>query len=1210
MTNDDGPTFDFDVAETADQEETVAEENGDDENESADDQESGLLDLAKAKVLAVVAWLRAEFDQALEEIAPQLRGAFSAVSIPSGAIKPVGLAVVLLVAAVAVPAADLGGSDSTAIETDEEPVEGTTYDGPEEVSASESTSYNAPGEADYRRVVESAVGTAETDAPEPPSDVKASAGTQTMSVETTVVDGEPALVLEDDRTHSGRWVSVPTSWFEESIGEVPNAARIAHDESGTYAAPLMVRGDSAAFYVKEFSTNTVTFNGEISLSGVEADDGTQYQYDLDATNVDDPSINLTGVETTQAGSASAVQSGSGSTSFTVGGTTTPRNEQVTLTGIEETSSGSLSPGTVSNGYSTTIDIGGNQPAESGTVTFTGKEETTARSASGTLSDTTSDSITINGNQDVTVDITVSPKEVSASGGTETDKYNTKEVNTSNMDQFTAISMQMGGTYELIKLYDSNDNQFHYGRIDSGETLTQFDRPIGDHLAVQGNEDWSDIGTIYVDGEAHAESATVSVGSQSASFGTVDGTYTKSVTLSPGTHSVDLSTSNGRRVNYDLSWTDKTVSDNPSVSIGGSTASVSGTLAGGETATKSISLSPGSSQSVSVSTGGNVGVEASWTEVTATEDPSVTVGGSTVSHSGVLGPGSTVTESVDLSTGTESADISTGGKVGVDFEWTERTETRDPAVTVNGATESYSGSLADGETTSISIPSSALENGTNTVSISTNSPTYGPSSLVTFDYSHGAEASTTATVSESTWSSNATVSRTWPSEQSNATATLPMNERVVDVRNIEIRFNGTTWDQLAENEYRMNGTEIVVDLGTVSAGTVTDIRATGSKARVEDGSITVLEPTTNSSKSLETRVRVDEAGPNFSINVDSTALSERVHYQESSTWESAGETVITAEGSQRLKLPNAAPGGETTVRTYPVKVSAARDKVTVAGVTGDRSSPGLKVRGNGYADVDYTFVDAKDATPYILYSTTKDIVRDEGLASSPITLTDDNSDETLVFRIDDGTASGSGSGSNSAVSGVPMETAQEGFSAFRGLLPSNPLYVLLGLLGLSAGVVAVRRSGVVDEGTRGGAAVDVGQEVARTAGGILERLLENELVVGALVLAGGAWVLTSGVLSEEATLIVSLAAVPVALFLALQQFDRFDMRIWLGSTALVAVFGLQALAPELGATIVEEAGVILTVGGLLIAWRVVSAFRAEAETPDQVTRVELETEDND
>jgi hypothetical protein len=301
-----------------------------------------------------------------------------------------------------------------------------------------------------------------------------------------------------------------------------------------------------------------------------------------------------------------------------------------------------------------------------------------------------------------------------------------------------------------------------------------------------------------------------------------------------------------------------------------------------------------------------------------------------------------------------------------------------------------------------------------------------------------------------------------------------------------------------------------------------------------------------------------------------------------------------------------------VRTWPIAVAPTAGEVTVTGREGDRSEPGIAVAGDGNSEVEYTFVDATDNTPYVLYSTTNGIVRDSGMASSPITLVDDNSEETLVFQLDDGVASGSGSGSSAGGGGpglMPAGSGGGGLTALQALIPDASM-LLLGLGGLATGLVAVRRSGLVDEGTRGAAAVDTGQDVATTAGRLVERVLENEIVLGLVLLAGGGWLLTSGVLPEQTTLIVSLSAVPVAMFLVLQQFDRFDIRIWAGSTALVGVLGLQMLAPELGETIAEEAGVIIVVGALLLGWRALSAWRAEASTPDEVTNVEFSAEESD
>ena len=310
------------------------------------------------------------------------------------------------------------------------------------------------------------------------------------------------------------------------------------------------------------------------------------------------------------------------------------------------------------------------------------------------------------------------------------------------------------------------------------------------------------------------------------------------------------------------------------------------------------------------------------------------------------------------------------------------------------------------------------------------------------------------------------------------------------------------------------------------------------------------------------------------------------------------------------------GAQTTVRTWPVEVAPVTGQATVTDLAGDRSEPGITVRGDGNSDVDYTFTGAADGKPYILWSQTNEIVRDEGLASSPITLTDDNSDETLVFRVDDGSASGSGSGSGptgsvggGSAGGGPMAGAGGSVLAqLQGIAPSGET-LLLGVTLLGGLFVVGRRTGVITE-ERQQAATSAAGSAASTVGGLVERAIANEIVFGVLLLAGGGWLLASGVLPEQTTLIVSLAAVPVAMFLVLQQFDRFDFRIWAGSTALVGVLGLQVLAPELFETIAEEAGVIIVAGGLLLAWRAVSAWRAEANTPDEVNRIEISGDDGE
>ncbi|QKY17750.1 hypothetical protein [Halorubrum sp. CBA1229] len=1292
------------------------------DNDIDEEGEQSLRARAKAYLLGAYAYVAGAIAQSVEEIAPQLRG-LSLPGVSSRAAKSLLLAGVLITAAVAMPADPFSGGETT-VET-QDPVQGETYEATEQAPSFDGATMNQ---------LPSTFTDAAADAPEPPDKVRASAGSQTMNVQTSVVDGEPAIVLEDDRTHDGRWVSIDTMWFEEHLGEVPNAAFITHESGNEYAAPLQVRGDSAAFYVREFSTNTVTFDGEVRLSGSQAGDGSQFQYDLaNTTGINDPSLNLTGVENTAPASSSISATDSDTLGIDIGGTTSPRDETVTLTGVEETSSGSLSPGTVSDSYSTTVDVGGNQPARNAELTLTGIEETSSGSLSpGTVSDGYSTTVDVGGNQparDASVTFTgdktvnsvsdsgsVADGGVSLSVGGNAQPENA-QFSYDNYPGSTSTTKTVGTEtstvdYEYRDVYNQQTD-IAYNHIDS-LTFTYTNYKSSDKgPTVYGSGDvkvWVD-GNLEYDGginlgssktvdlgidtstsspniriavqtfsydEPHylvVDDLTVDSGSPSLTVSDDSGSTTlsegdsTSLDISQSTTSIGTSTTAGQSVDYSLSYDEVTQTQDPSVSIGGASASVSGMMSDGETVTKSLSLSPGSSQSVAVSTSGDVGVDASWTEVTATEDPSVTigsstvshtgvlgagetvtesvslstgsqsvdasvsgpvdlagswtevtatedpsvtVGGSTVSHTGVLGPGETVTESVSLSTGSQSADVSVNGPVDVAASWTEVTETRDPVVEVNGETTGIAGTLSDGETASLDTSSAWLQEGTNTVTISTDSPASGPASLVGFEYSHGAETTVDATVDETTWSQSTNVTKTWAGERANATATIPMNDRVVSIRDVKMRTNGTTWQTVAESEYTLNGTDLTMQLGDISEGTTTEIRATGSKVRVSDGAITVLEPST-SSATLNTRIQINDAGPDFALSVDETTFANRVHYAENATWGAAnGSTTISASGEQTFTLPDATTGAEATVRTWPVEVAPTTGTVTVPELEGDRTEPGIAVRGDGNSEVDYTFVDAKDATPYILYSTTNSIVRDEGLASSPITLTDDNSDETLVFQVDDGSASGSGSGSGPTGSigggAGPMDAASGGFTALQALVPDGSTLLLVATL-LGGLFVVGRRSGVITP-ERQQAATSAAGSALGTVNSLVERALDNEIVVGALILGGGAFVLGTDFLPEQTRLIVGLAAAPVAMYLALQQFGRFDFRIWAGSTAVIALLGLNVLAPGFFQTIAEEAGIIIVIGAIYLGYRAISAYREDASTPDEVTRLEIDAEERD
>jgi len=1114
--------------------------NTDSESDVEEGAEQSLTTRAKAYLLAAYAYVAGAIAQSVEEIAPQLRS-ISLPGVSSRAAKSLLLAGVLITAAVAMPADPFDGGETT-VET-QDPVQGETYEATDRAPTFDGATMNQ---------LPSTFTDADADAPAPPDQVRASAGSQTMNVKTSVVDGEPAIVLKDDRTHDGRWVSLETAWFEESLGEVPNAAFITHESGDEYAAPLQVRGDSAAFYVREFSTNTVTFDGGIQLSGAQAGDGSEFQYELANTSgVDDPSINLTGVTNTAPGSTS---------------------------------------GTYSNGDGFSVDIGGTNSPQNETITLIGKSKTTDRTVSGTQrgSGTATESISIGGTEEPTG--TASGEPALTITGSRESSYSGEEY------------LQEGGQPHAIVIPAPGDSvnevEFKHDIFASDEWYSV------DFYVEPGNNSGSgSAGGTQVGSDIDISAQ----GTQTFTFDSIDTSNSNYVTFWVA------GTTNGGDASMNSYVTAYTPSPSGvSASTDGGSTAYFGSLSDGETTTRGIDLDKSTSQ-VDISTdSGEIDYELSWTEKSFTRDPSVSIGGKTVSHSGTLSDGETVTKSVSLPRGSQPADVSTSAhNVGVEVSFTEVSQTVDPVVEVNGETTGMAGTLSDAETASLDTSSAWLQEGTNTVTISTDSPASGPASLVGFEYSHGAETTTSATVDETTWSQSTNVSKTWAGDRANATATIPLNDRVVSVRDVEMRTNGSSWQTVSSSDYTLNGTDLTVQLGDVASGSTTEVRATGSKVRVTDGAITVLDPST-SSATLNTRIQIDDAGPDFALSVDETTFANRVHYAENATWGAAnGATTISASGEQTFTLPDATAGAEATVRTWPVEVEPTTGTVTVPELEGDRTEPGIAVRGDGNSEVDYTFVDATDATPYILYSTTNGIVRDEGLASSPITLTDDNSDETLVFQVDDGSASGSSSGSDATVGGggpAPMEAASGGFTALQALIPDGST-LLLGATLLGGLFVVGRRSGVITE-DRQQAATSAASSAVGAVNSLVERALANQIVVGALILGAGAFVLGTGVLPGDARLIVGLGTAPVAVYLALQQFGEFDIRVWGGSTIVIALLGLNVLAPEFFQTIAQEAGILIVIAGAYLGYKAIQAFRAEAETPDEQTNVTFEVNDDD
>lgn len=1240
------------------------------DTDDGEEQNRELVAWLKATLLALVARAKGALAQSIDEIAPQVTGALGRLRVPPGAVKPLALAAVLIVAAVAFPAAPFAGDPVT--NTTEEPVEGTTY---------ESVDAGSTGE-ELRKMVADRIQASTTSAPAPPSQVRTSAGSQTMRVETSVADGDPAIVLEDDRTHEGRWVAIDTSWFKEEVGEVPQMARIEHETDGTYSSPVEVRGDEATFYVEGFSSNTVTFDGVLSVSASPAVDGDTISYDA-PNGGDNLSIDLTGVDNTQPASKSASASNGDAIGISVGGTTAPRNETVTFTGLEDRTAW-----TGSGTGDGTVTVGGNQPAEDISATLEGSTSTSNGDQSWSNIGTGSLSLSNPGNiaptdgnggdPALTVTDTApgSPYTQFVSSGSANYMIGSSSPGHVNsellfdsppqkIDEISLRGTGYGGSGTVDVYVNQNGINEAFGEgtlvasrnVDvSSNTLTfDFDQPYdtnGNPVTVEfvssgfGDDEWFNIDLDTSATSAHfssntgAESnypdatlkpastngltITAGDGSTSVNIGDVSAGSTKTVSfpVSEDAQSLDVSASY-LTADVSIDKVDRTATADPALDLDGDgtdEVAHTGILENGQTAT--IAASGGlSSGSNSIGSSTLAGPLPSWTldatAVTQTEDPSVSIGGTTVSHTGVLGPGQTVSQSVALSTGSQSADVSVTGPVGVEASWTEVSETTDPVVNYNGNSAGYTGTLTAGETTSLAVNDSWINEGANDLSVSLGSVSSGPQPQVGIDVTHDIQESRTIDYSAEAFSERYEASKTWSENTTNATMRIPWaSSSVVTVRDISVTYEDSTGSEPSPRPtptHRLENGSVVVELGDVQAGWTTTISAAGSKVQADGASLEVVNATA-AGGDLDTRIRLNNPSSDVYIRVGGTEQGQQLHYLADASWSNTEASQISADGTNEIRIPNAPDNGEANLRTLPLAFDVETGAIDVDIPDGrlNEKEPVYRVSAAGSTGDDYhvTYVDAADEQPYVLWSETREIVLDSGIASSPLTLSTSDSDETQIiqFREDDGSVTGSG-GTGPVGAIGPMVTTSSPFSGLSGLLP-GPNVFLIGIAGLAGLAIIGRQTRLFDEGTASDAVADSAASVGERAGDILGRALSNELVLAVLTLGGGVWLLTSGAFTPTERLIISIGTVPVAMFLVLQQFDQFDIRIWAGSTAVIAVLGVQAIAPGVFATIAEEAGIIIVAGGLILGWRALSAWRAEASTPDTVNRLSISTEDDD
>lgn len=520
------------------------------------------------------------------------------------------------------------------------------------------------------------------------------------------------------------------------------------------------------------------------------------------------------------------------------------------------------------------------------------------------------------------------------------------------------------------------------------------------------------------------------------------------------------------------------------------------------------------------------------------------------------------EAIDpgLSKGGNDLSIDSPFDVSWSASWTERSPTTDPSIEVNGETVGVDGTLSDGETADLDVSADWLREGTNTVNVSTGTAG-GLQTVADLDYSHTATSNRSVSYDGEAWAEGYNVSRTWSSDQSDATLTIPFaSDRVVEIGDLAIQRDGDGFVPLGPSSYSLDGSELTVDIGAVDAGETVAIRASGTKVRVENGAIDVLQPTVEGDV-LQTKVELTSVADGFGIDVSGTELGDWLHYADNPSWQNADPYVeVDASGSQYIRAPGASDGATATVRTTDLQVTPESGSTDVA--VENPSEPRFTVeRIDGNAEIEYH--DTVSGERYVLWSTTRDTEVDAATAESPVTFRIGESDTYLI----DADAGGGGGGGGAAVGGGSSSTS------------SIPIVLTMG--GIVASVLAslliTRRFGI-----KGRFATLVVTLIGGSAGVVGVEAVTQQSVLGRVlfelgqIAQGGLGAVIVGPIAILAMLYVNRRFLPVPWYV--QGIAVLGVTLWVSES--IAPGTLTSGLSEVSAAI----WVIGLIGAIVLAWR--------------------------
>jgi hypothetical protein len=564
---------------------------------------------------------------------------------------------------------------------------------------------------------------------------------------------------------SGNIVAQYVGKFDEFI-EVENAAGypIHFDHIGDTEPET--RGGDAWLEPTAFSTVTV----DTPTTG----DNT-YEFDIasleDVFNV--TAVTIIGEQSTAAGGPVTI-SGSGTGVVDPAGTSTT-DGQVVFTGVETTTSDSASLGTLSDGGTGSVSVGGNIAPTNEEITFTGRSSSISKSINTQSAGAYTRSIDVAGNLPPSGPASGSP-EISVTGQPQSEADTSTEWSTIG-DEETLFGTEGGTGLQHIENAPGYIDRVEVPvqQEDTAESTVDFYIIGGATTASDTVSNGVFIGTLIADTfgqhqyranfdgvgfepgnstvtlvakvtnwnpdsrsdlplseqvprlDPDAADPNIRLSSDPQTFEvSTDTGESLTITGGSGSSAIDLSGASSVTIDapgvYDLSlnWQNRYETEDPSATVNGQTVSYNGRLSSGESVTRSVDLSTGS-DTIDVSTGHEVDVDASWTQVDATENPSVSLSGSTASFSGILRSGQTATRSIDFGADSYTADVSVTNDCETEITWTDVFETVDPSISLNGTTSQFTGLVPQGDSVTVDVSKSSLTTGTNTLELVSGGP---------------------------------------------------------------------------------------------------------------------------------------------------------------------------------------------------------------------------------------------------------------------------------------------------------------------------------------------------------------------------------------------------------------------------------------------------------------------------------------------------------